>query len=146
MRYAPGTWGTAVGTCFYLPLAWLADPWQTLALLFGALIASAITISNGDWCERHFMGKDPQPVVTDEIAGVLLTLAIFHNVGNPWVTLLWAFPVNRFFDIIKFPPARQLEKLPKGWGILCDDLVSSTYAGLLLWTMRMLFPKWFGGT
>jgi len=33
-------------------------------------------------------------------------------------------------DIVKPYPARTLEKLPLGWGILADDLMAALYAGL----------------
>jgi phosphatidylglycerophosphatase A len=46
-----------------------------------------------------------------------------------WVVLI-AFVAFRFFDILKPPPCRQLEKLPAGWGILMDDLMAGVYANL----------------
>ena len=41
------------------------------------------------------------------------------------------FAAFRLFDITKPPTARQLEKLPAGWGILADDLAAAVYANLL---------------
>ena len=39
--------------------------------------------------------------------------------GSPPILFaLGIFLSFRFFDIIKLPPARQLEKLPHGWGVL----------------------------
>jgi hypothetical protein len=31
-------------------------------------------------------------------------------------------------DILKPPPARQLERLPRGWGIVMDDIASGAMA------------------
>jgi len=45
--------------------------------------------------------------------------------------LLAGFLAFRIFDITKPPPARQLERLPAGWGILLDDLAAAVYANLL---------------
>jgi phosphatidylglycerophosphatase A len=47
------------------------------------------------------------------------------------LTLLLAFAAFRLFDVTKPPPARQLEHLPAGWGILMDDLAAAVYANLL---------------
>jgi len=46
------------------------------------------------------------------------------------------FVLFRALDVIKPPPARGLERLRAGWGILLDDLVAGAYAnvlGQLLW-------------
>jgi len=48
------------------------------------------------------------------------------------------FFVFRIFDIIKPWPARQLEDLPGGVGIMADDLMAGVYgwvvvAGILWW-------------
>jgi phosphatidylglycerophosphatase A len=48
------------------------------------------------------------------------------------------------FDIVKPYPARQLEKLKGGWGIVVDDLVAGGYALLALALIRYLFPTFFG--
>ncbi|MFB3891589.1 MAG: phosphatidylglycerophosphatase A [Phycisphaerae bacterium] len=42
-----------------------------------------------------------------------------------------AFLAFRLLDIIKPPPARQLEKLPHGWGVLLDDLAAGLYANVV---------------
>jgi phosphatidylglycerophosphatase A len=77
--------------------------------------------------------KDPQVIVTDEVAGYWATLAL---VQRPDVTaLIAAFFVFRFLDVWKPPPARQLEKLPSGWGVLLDDVMSGVYGAVLLWAL-----------
>jgi phosphatidylglycerophosphatase A len=45
---------------------------------------------------------------------------------------LLGFLLFRFFDILKPWPIRKFEKLPKGWGILSDDLLAGVYAGIVL--------------
>jgi phosphatidylglycerophosphatase A len=35
-------------------------------------------------------------------------------------------------DVFKPYPARQLESLPGGWGIMADDVMAGIYANLLL--------------
>ena len=58
----------------------------------------------------------------------------------PWLIPL-SFVVIRVLDVIKLPPARQLQYLPRGWGIVADDFVSQLYAlaanwALFLWLFR----------
>ncbi|MBA7610828.1 Phosphatidylglycerophosphatase A [subsurface metagenome] len=82
---------------------------------------------------------DPGEVVADEFAGQALTfLAIaFLTIGAAstkqiWVITALGFVLFRLFDIVKPWPIRKLEKLPKGWGILADDLMASVYAAVVL--------------
>lgn len=98
--------------------------------------------------------KDPQFVVIDEVAGQHLTLllplipialphltehfdfsvyAIFFTLSLlNWKYLLLGFLLFRLFDIWKPFPVRQLEKLPRGWGIMADDWMAGIYAAILL--------------
>jgi len=82
-------------------------------------------------------------VLAPIIAGFLFTVLLFHLKDQPILTTLWAFPVTRIIDIIKIPPARRLEHLPRGYGVLADDLLGSVYAALCLWVLKFTIPGWF---
>ena len=41
-----------------------------------------------------------------------------------------AFFAFRFFDVVKIPPARQLERLRGGWGVTMDDIAAGIHANL----------------
>jgi phosphatidylglycerophosphatase A len=43
------------------------------------------------------------------------------------------FLAFRVLDIVKPWPARRLQHVPGGWGILLDDLVAGAYAGTAVW-------------
>jgi len=131
---APGTFGTLSGVLLAAAVVALfpAESGQSWALLVLLLITCGVNIVLGPWCERYFGCKDPQPVTIDEVAGYLLTVLIANRERQPWLVLLCAFVAFRLFDIIKLPPAKQAEKLPQGWGVLLDDLVSAIYAGLIV--------------
>ena len=43
-----------------------------------------------------------------------------------------AFALFRFFDIAKPLFIRRLERLPKGWGVMMDDLLAGIYSNLIL--------------
>jgi phosphatidylglycerophosphatase A len=48
------------------------------------------------------------------------------------LVLLIGFLLFRILDIGKFPPMKQLERLPGGWGIMLDDVAAGVIARLLL--------------
>lgn len=146
----PGTAGALLGIVIYVPIGLLVrvEPWQSL-LLGVALAASCLaTVALGPWAERRFERKDASCFVTDEVAGFLLTVLLFRAPSfaepNVWITILWAFPVTRIIDMVKVPPARSLEKIPSGWGVLADDLLGSLYAAGLLHVLKHFVPAAFG--
>jgi phosphatidylglycerophosphatase A len=49
-----------------------------------------------------------------------------------WPAALIGFLLHRLMDITKPPPARQLERLGDGLGVMADDVVASLYACLAL--------------
>ena len=138
----PGTCGALWGIPLYMAATQAPEPWQS-ALIFAELLASClVTLWLASWSEEYFGEEDSGKFVTDEVAGFLFTVLLFHR-ANIWVTILWAFPVTRAIDIIKIPPARRLEYLPGGWGVLADDLLGSIYAAGLLHAVAAAQPSWF---
>lgn len=79
--------------------------------------------------------KDPHEIVIDEVAGQLLVL---FRLNPTWSLLLISFFLFRFFDIAKPYPIRHLEKFPKGWGIMMDDIMAAVYAGILVHVYLLL--------
>lgn len=141
---APGTFGAlaAIPICI---AAWFApSPWGWV-ILAGALLAACFaTVICGRWAERYFGRKDAGSFVTDEVAGLLLTWLLVQPVVSLWIPLLWAFVLTRVFDIAKPPPAKWLEKLPAGWGVLLDDLASSVWAAAAIYLLRWIVPVPYG--
>jgi len=134
---ASGTFGTlgALGLCLLIPRHWhFGLTSAVLALVF--LVAGVLC---GDWAERRFGGKDPKEFVLDEVMGFFVCVARPGSVFPSMKELIIAFVLSRFFDVIKPPPARQVERWPKGWGIMGDDFVSAVYAWLMLWVLRDYF-------
>jgi phosphatidylglycerophosphatase A len=72
---------------------------------------------------------DPHIVVVDEVIGQWITLAGAATFN--WKTWLAAFVLFRLLDVWKPAPARQLESLPGGWGIVADDVMAGFTARLL---------------
>jgi phosphatidylglycerophosphatase A len=51
------------------------------------------------------------------------------------------FALFRFFDIVKPLGIRQIQKLPRGWGVVLDDVLAGVYAAVVL-TGLFLFMGW----
>ncbi len=147
---APGTFGSLVGIGLFLILQFLSSqfillvaelegfplvlPWSIFLATQLMVITGVILIGiwAGSRAERLLGRKDPQKVVIDEVAGQLIALLpVMPTIGfGWWLSVLISFLLFRFFDIVKPYPARQLEKLPAGLGIMADDVVAGAYAAV----------------
>lgn len=146
---APGTFGSLLGIGLFLLLQLLTSQflWQVSApdgyllypmptFLAVQLMLVTIVVLVGIWAgsgaERLLGRKDPQKVVIDEVAGQLIALIpVTPRLGLIWwLSILISFLLFRFFDIVKPYPARQLEMLPAGLGIMADDMVAGAYAAV----------------
>lgn len=147
---APGTWGSLVGIgvfaatrAVFMKIFFELPPHRFTLLdvyyaitAFELVVLAAVT-SVGTWAASHtekLSGKkDPSKVVVDEVAGQFIALMpVPYYLGLAWWTALSAFILFRFFDIVKPYPARRLESLPAGLGIMADDLVAGVYAAVVL--------------
>jgi phosphatidylglycerophosphatase A len=137
-----------------------AAPWLMLVPpLVAFLIVGGLGVWSGSRASSYSGVKDPQFVVIDEVSGMHLTLVLgilpfwlpmhFPAAGEAsefasmfalysafsllnWKYLGLGFLLFRLFDIWKPYPVRQLEKLPRGWGIMADDWMAGIYAAILL--------------
>jgi phosphatidylglycerophosphatase A len=122
----PGTFGTAGAIPLYLLINFLPTSYQALFLLL--IIIVAIWASHSS---QRILGRvDPREIVIDEVAGFLLSVIFIpFTLRN----LVAGFFLFRFFDILKPPPIKLIEKKVKGGcGIVFDDLVAGVYAHLCL--------------
>jgi phosphatidylglycerophosphatase A len=122
---APGTAGSLVGLLLFWPLARVHVGWLALAIVAGfavGVVASAATA-------REVGLEDPGIVVVDEVVGMWITLAL---VPFTPLTAVLGFLLFRVMDVVKPPPARQLEHLHGGLGIMADDVMAGIYANLAL--------------
>ena len=133
---APGTVGSAAGLVVYLFVWWSQSPALEVALIVALFLAGMWA---GTTAERFFGGIDPGPIVLDEVVGMLITLA-FIPVGIPGA--IAGFFLFRLFDVIKPFPARQLERLHGGLGVMADDAMAAVYANLSLRALLWLGPEW----
>jgi len=133
---APGTWGSLVGVGIYLLLRTKALG-EFSGFEFTLILTIQVITLSGIWAasrtERISGRKDPGKVVVDEVAGQLVSLipTLMPILSAPlWIMV--SFILFRFFDIVKPYPARDMERLHGGLGIMCDDWVAGIYAATVL--------------
>lgn len=74
-------------------------------------------------------GKDSNKIVIDEVFGMTISL-LFLPIN--FITIVIAFVLFRFFDILKPLGIRKAEKLKNGWGVMVDDLVAGIYSNIII--------------
>lgn len=128
IKPGPGTWGSMAAVLLWAAAAWGLHPSPlTLNLLLGSgiLLALVLGVPAATIAARESGRHDPGFVVIDEVVGQWIAL-----LGCPrdWPHALVALILFRLLDITKPFPARQLEALPEGWGIVFDDVAAGLYA------------------
>jgi phosphatidylglycerophosphatase A len=123
---APGTFGSLGAIPLHFLLCRTAMPVHIAAIV-------AIT-AIGTWAAQRIATvldqKDPQRVVIDEVAGVLIAMAFVRE--STLLAAAAAFALFRLFDITKPGPIRRAEHAPPiGFGIMADDLLAGLAAGIL---------------
>ena len=131
---APGTAGSAAGMALIYLVRAAGAAWAEAAVILAVLLAGVWAATS---TERQLGGTDPGPVVVDEVAGMLITLA--------WIPVtplgaLVGFLVFRVLDVVKPWPARQLEGLHGGLGIMADDAMAGVYGQLVMRGLVLIAP------
>ncbi|MEE9449638.1 MAG: phosphatidylglycerophosphatase A [Ignavibacteriaceae bacterium] len=83
-------------------------------------------------------GKDPSQCTIDEVVGTWISLILLPK--TVLISLI-AFFIWRILDIIKPQPARKMEKMQGGLGIMLDDVVSGIYTLLIMHLLVYLIGK-----
>ncbi len=124
---APGTAGTLLPFAALL-IAGVPDTWVLVA---AAMAVYAIGVPLSTWGEAVWGGEDPGQICIDEVAGYLVAVALVPA-HSETAMLVAAFFLFRLFDIVKLPPARLTERLPRGWGVMTDDVVAGLHTNIVL--------------
>jgi phosphatidylglycerophosphatase A len=122
---APGTVGTLGGVLVsYLAILFL-DDFAGYFLLALIIIMYYFGVVLAPWAEEKY-GKDPGTYVLDEVIGYLIIIVSLYLLQYPMNEHNWAlsFTLFRIFDVVKLWPAKALENLQGGHGILMDDIAA----------------------
>lgn len=131
MPYAPGTFGSALGL---LLIIFLKPDNITLLMIFLSVFVLGLFTSHQ---AEKLLGKDSGHIVIDEFCGYLLCVVFVPKVTG---YLLAGFILFRFFDVLKPPPIRKVEKIiPGGAGIMLDDILAAVYTNICIQLWRQLF-------
>ena len=122
---APGTAGSLVGLLLFWPLAH-RPPAQVLA---ATAIVTFLGVLAAHRVARASAARTPASWWWTRWPG---SGSPCCSCRSPWAPPIAGFLLFRLMDVLKPWPARDLEHLPGGWGIMADDLMAGVYANLLL--------------
>ena len=130
---ASGTFGTLAALFIYL-IPGFENPYVIVPAIIVFFIYG---IYVGSKFEKVY-GKDPSECTIDEVVGTWISYLLLPKaVGIIIITFfLW-----RALDIFKPYPARKLENLNGGLGIMLDDVVSGFYTLIIMHLVVYFFGK-----
>ncbi len=123
---APGTFATLATIPLWYFMSGMNPIWYmtvTFAIvIFGIFISEAY--------EKTKSEHDSKEIVIDEVAGFLITMVWLPVT---WQSVVLGFLLFRFFDIVKPPPIRQMDKKIRGGvGVMLDDVAAGIFANIIL--------------
>jgi phosphatidylglycerophosphatase A len=128
----PGTAGTLAAIPILLILTLIPSPVYELTLLAFFFLA----VWSSGKAQEYWGVKDYRRIVIDEIMGFLIAMLWTPRTG---LSILVGFLLFRFFDIIKPPPIRPLERIRGGYGIVLDDVLAGIYSNILLHLIHFFY-------
>ncbi|MDA1278593.1 MAG: phosphatidylglycerophosphatase A [Chloroflexi bacterium] len=134
---APATVGSLAALVVYFLLDRAVFNGEGDAVWFFGLIA--ITAIAGIWATGYIGTEgdhDPSRGVIDEWVGMWVTIA-FLPATWPW--LVAGFFMFRALDILKPFGIRRLEAVPRGWGVMLDDVGAGIVGAVVLNVVRLIF-------
>lgn len=134
IRPAPGTWGTLFAWFLFVVLdPWLSDGAWAVVIVVTFMLGSAAAERTGKALGR----PDHGAIVIDEIVAFWIVLWLLPG---GVLTQAFAFAGFRFFDILKPPPIRAVDRRFKnGVGVMLDDLLAAFYTLLGAALLTRLF-------
>jgi phosphatidylglycerophosphatase A len=126
-----GTAGTAVALCIGIFL-----PTSSLWYVIGILAAGVISVPIAYAAEQYYGMEDDRRIIIDEVVGYLIAIAVLPKTF--WYFLA-SFLLFRFFDIFKFYWIRKTQLIPRGIGIVLDDVLAGLVTNAILQVVHILF-------
>lgn len=124
IKTASGTFASLVALFIYL-IPGFENP-TLMIFVISVCIVAGVPIA--DKFEKEY-GKDPSQFTLDEFIGTWITFLFLPK--KIWY-LIPAFLIWRALDIFKPFPARRLEKINGGWGVILDDVAAGIYSFIVM--------------
>jgi phosphatidylglycerophosphatase A len=131
IKKASGTFGSLAGLLIYL-IPGFENP---SVMIFFISLFIVIGVPIAIKFENKY-GTDPKEYTNDEVIGMWISL-LFVPKKIWWIII--AFLIWRFLDIVKPFPAKQLENVKNGWGVLLDDIAAGIYSFIILQLIIYVF-------
>lgn len=129
---APATFASFVTLLIW----WLLPHWHPLVMTAVLVLLLPLGVWSASRAEKT-LGHDAKPIVIDEVLGALLTVAFL---GHSLTLAIVGFFLFRVLDVVKPPPAYQLQSLPGGMGVMADDIMAGIYGNLILRVAAAIWP------
>ena len=127
--FAPGTFGSLPGVALAYAMAFL-PPWAQIPL---CLVLTLLAIPVCGVAERLLGIRDDGRISADEWMLFPIAVVGIPILALPWWAMLAFFCVVRFVDIVKPQPAKLMQVLPGGRGIVADDFIANLYSLAVNW-------------
>lgn len=128
---ASGTFGSLVAIVIYIIPGFerleIIIPVIIVLFFYGLFVSSKF---------EKVYGKDPSQCTVDEVVGTWIALIALPK---SFLIVFTTFLIWRVLDIIKPFPARTSEKLPGGFGIMIDDVISGFYTLVIVHLFVYIF-------
>ena len=136
---APGTFGSLGSLILAYLIVENISEFSGYLILGLSAIMYYIGLQIAPWCEEKY-GKDPGIYVTDEVIGYLIPIGFLIILGINITTNIWilSFIAFRIFDVLKIWPAKDLENIEGGHGILLDDVAAGFQTLILVLLFHQL--------
>ena len=130
---APGTFGSFGSLVLAYLIVENIEAYAGYLLFIISLFMYYVGLQVAPWCEEKY-GKDPGIYVLDEVIGYLVPISILIILNNEITQQIWiiSFIAFRVFDVLKIWPAKDLEHIEGGHGILLDDVAAGFQTLILI--------------
>jgi phosphatidylglycerophosphatase A len=124
MPFITGTFGSLAALLIYwipgFEKAYIIIPAIIIFFIYGIYVSGKF---------EKIYGKDPSECTIDEVVGMWLSLLLLPKT---FIISLISFIIWRILDILKPFPARKLEEIEGGLGIMIDDVVCGIYTLIIV--------------
>ncbi|MDD2230151.1 MAG: phosphatidylglycerophosphatase A [Candidatus Cloacimonetes bacterium] len=141
MPIMPGTWGSAAAFGLYLLIPAAAFSGAGLLYTIPMFLAFCLFSVYASTKAELTLGHDAGSIVIDEVCGYFVAVMFLPKTI---IIGVYAFIFFRVFDIAKPFPISRSQRLPKGWGVVIDDLLAGLFANVLTQIIIRIYPKFFG--